>query len=155
MNTKTFNKDEVIVRQGDYASTMYDITSGKVKVVADLGTPEEKQIAELGAGEVFGEMGLIECLPRSASVVALEDGTAVEEISAGEFSEYFKNSPDKVLAVMRQMSARLRETNKNYAEACRTVYDTVETEKKGEKKSGGLLSRLLFFHKEYQDKKVR
>ena len=149
MNTKTFNKDEVIVRQGEYASTMYDIVSGKVKVVADLGTPDEKDVAEIAAGEVFGEMGLIECLPRSASVVALEDGTTVQEISAAEFSDYFKSSPDKVLGVMRQLSARLRETNEKYAEACRTVYDTVETEKKGEKKSGGLLSRLNFFHKEY------
>ena len=73
----------------------------------------------------------------------------MQEISAAEFSDYFKSSPDKVLGVMRQLSARLRETNEKYAEACRTVYDTVETEKKGEKKSGGLLSRLNFFHKEY------
>ena len=155
MNTKTFNKGDVIVRQGEYASTMYDITCGKVKVVAGLDTPEEKEIAQLGEGNVFGEMGLIECLPHSASVVALEDGTRVQEISAGEFSEYFKNSPDKVLAVMRQMSARLRETNQKYADACRTVYDTVETEKKGEKKSGGLLSRLNFFHKEYRDLRTK
>ena len=56
---------------------------------------------------------------------------------------------------MHQLSARLRETNEKYAEACRTVYDTVETEKKGEKKSGGLLSRLNFFHKEYRDSRTK
>ena len=120
-----------------------------MRIYTDYQGADEKQIAVLKAGDLFGEMGLIECLPRSASVVALEDGTTVQEISAAEFSDYFKSSPDKVLGVMRQLSARLRETNEKYAEACRTVYDTVETEKKGEKKSGGLLSRLNFFHKEY------
>ena len=155
MNTKTFNKGDVIFEQGSFASTMYDIQAGSVRILAAMGTPDEKELAVIPAGAVFGEMGLIECLPRSASAVAAEDGTQVQEVSASEFSEYFKNSPEKVLSVMRQMSARLRETNKNYTEACKTVYDTVETEKKGEKKSGGLLSRLNFFHKEYKDKKVK
>ena len=144
MNTKTFQKGDVIFEQGDFAST------GSVEIIADRGKQEERQLAVLPAGQVFGEMGLIEVLPRSAAAVAYEDGTEVEEITSAEFSEYFKDSPEKVLSVMRQMSARLRETNEKYVEACRTVYDTVETEKKGEKKSGGLLSRLNFFHREYE-----
>ena len=155
MKEITFNKDQIIFCQGENASVMYDIISGKIGIFTDYQTEQEKKIAELDAGEVFGEMGLIECLPRSASVVALEDGTTVQEISAAEFSDYFKSSPDKVLGVMRQLSARLRETNEKYAEACRTVYDTVETEKKGEKKSGGLLSRLNFFHKEYGNIRIK
>ena len=154
MNTKTFNKNEVIFRQGEYATTMYELSTGSVAIYADYETPDQKELATLNAGEIFGEMGLIECMPRSATVVALEDGTTLQEITSAEFSEYFKDSPDKVLAVMKQMSARLRETNQKYADACRTVYDTVETEKKGEKKSSGLLSRLNFFHKEYKANKV-
>ena len=146
----TFNKGDVIFRQGEYAATMYDICSGSVGIYADYQTPEEKQLAVLPAGEVFGEMGLIECYPRSATAVAMEDGTQVQEISSAEFSAYFKESPEKVLAVMRQMSARLRETNKNYLEAMRTVYETVETEKKGEEKSGWLKSSLNFFHEVYE-----
>ncbi|MBP5751107.1 MAG: cyclic nucleotide-binding domain-containing protein [Firmicutes bacterium] len=146
----TFNKGDVIFRQGEYAATMYDICSGSVGIYADYQTPEEKQLAVLPAGEVFGEMGLIECYPRSATAVAMEDGTQVQEISAKEFSSYFQDSPEKVLSVMKQMSARLRETNKNYLEAMRTVYETVETEKKGEEKSGWLKSSLNFFHEVYE-----
>ena len=51
---------------------------------------------------------------------------------------------------MKQMSARLRETNKNYLEAMRTVYETVEAEKKGKEKSGWLKSSLNFFHEVYE-----
>jgi len=132
---------------------MYDIRWGRVGVYAAYGTPQEKKLAELGAEDFFGEMGLLDREPRSATVVALEDGTSVQEITSGEFSAYFKDSPDKLLSVMRQMSSRLRETNKNYLEAVRTVYDTVEAEKKGEEKSGGLLSRLNFFHGVYKKSK--
>ena len=146
----TFNKGDVIFRQGEYAATMYDICSGSVGIYADYQTQEEKQLAVLPTGEVFGEMGLIECYPRSATAVAMEDGTQVQEISSAEFSTYFKESPEKVLSVMRQMSARLRETNKNYLEAMRTVYETVEAEKKGEEKSGWLKSSLNFFHEVYE-----
>ena len=148
MNT-TFKKDDVIFRQGEYAATMYDICSGSVGIYADYQTPDEKQLAVLPAGEVFGEMGLIECYPRSATVVAMEDGTEVHEVSSQEFSAYFQDSPEKVLSVMKQLSKRLRATTKDYQEACRTVYETVEAEKKGEEKSGWLRNSLKFFHEVY------
>ncbi len=145
----TFNKGDVIFRQGDYAATMYDICAGSVGIYADYQTSDEKQLAVLPAGEVFGEMGLIECYPRSATAVAMEDGTQVQEITSKEFSSYFQDSPEKVLSVMKQLSKRLRETTNNYREACRTVYETVETEKKGEEKSGWLKNSLKFFHEVY------
>ena len=149
MNT-TFKKGDVIFRQGEYAATMYDICAGSVGIYADYQTPDEKQLAVLPAGEVFGEMGLIECYPRSATAVAMEDGTEVHEVSSQEFSAYFQNSPEKVLSVMKQLSKRLRATTKDYQEACRTVYETVEAEKKGEEKSGWLRNSLKFFHEVYE-----
>lgn len=148
--SKEYNKGDVIFRQGDYAATMYDICAGSVGIFADYQTEDEKQLAVLPAGEVFGEMGLIECYPRSATAVAMEDGTQVQEISSAEFSAYFKDSPEKVLSVMKQLSRRLRETTKNYQDACRTVYETVETEKKGEEKSSWLKESLKFFHEVYE-----
>lgn len=146
----TYQKGDVIFRQGEYAATMYDICSGSVGIFADYQMPEEKQLAVLPAGEVFGEMGLIECYPRSATAVAMEDGTQVQEISSAEFSSYFNDSPEKVLAVMKQLSKRLRETTKNYREACRTVFETVEAEKKGKEKSSWLKESLQFFHEVYE-----
>ncbi len=151
MNNIAFKQGEVIFRQGEFAATMYDILSGKVGIVANYGTPEEKKLAVLGEQEIFGEMGLIECYPRSATAVALEDGTLIEEISAAEFSDYFKDKPTKVFLVMKQMSQRLRETTENYTDACRTVYEAVEAERAGRKWSRWLDEHLKFFYEVYRN----
>ena len=151
MNNIAFKQGEVIFRQGEFAATMYDILSGKVGIVANYGTPEEKQLAVLGEQEIFGEMGLIESYPRSATAVALEDGTLVEEISAAEFSDYFKDKPTKVFLVMKQMSQRLRETTENYTDACRTVYEAVEAERAGRKWNRWLDEHLKFFYEVYRN----
>lgn len=151
MEKQNFNKGEIIFKQGQFATTMYDICAGTVGIYAAYGTAEEKKLAVLGEGEIFGEMGLIECYPRSATAVALKDGTLVQEINAQEFSEYFKASPEKVFRVMQQLSQRLRETTQNYLDACRTVYETVEAEKSGKQKSTWLEEHLKFFHEVYRN----
>ena len=123
MREITCGSKEIIFRQGDIASVMYDIIGGKVGIFTDYGTDREKLIAELGADQGFGEMGLIECYPRSATAVALEDGTRLTELSAGDISEYFRDKPEKVLRLMRQLSQRIRETTKKYIDVRRTVSD--------------------------------
>ena len=45
--------------------------------------------------------------------------------------EYFREKPTKVFTIMQQLSRKLRQTTKDYLDVCRTVYETVEEEKKG------------------------
>lgn len=142
MNQVSFSRGDVIFREGTYGETMYEITAGSVGIYAGYGTEDEQLIATLGEGETFGEMGLVEFWARSATAVALEDGTSANEMSTEELSDCLRDQPEKVLSIMRQLSARLRETNKRYEEACRTVYDAVESENKGEKRETGLRARL-------------
>lgn len=147
MDTKRFDRGQVIFRQGEYAGTMYDICAGTVGVFAGYGTPEETQLAVFGPGDTFGEMEFIARCPRIAAAVALEEGTEARELMEADFSAYFRDKPEKVLSVMRQLSRRVRETTDSYLDACRTVYETVETEKSGGKRSSGLKERLSFFHR--------
>jgi len=142
MNEMTYFEGETIFREGDAANTMFQVTDGKVGIVAAYGTEDERQLAVLGAGKVFGEMGLVEGYPRSATAVVLEGGASVLEIGADNFAEYLKDEPEKVLDIMRQMSQRLRETNESYDEACRAVYDAIEAERAGRRRSGSLRERL-------------
>lgn len=142
MNSKRFEAGEVIFRQGVYESTMYEVTEGSVGIYADYGMASENRLATLGPGESFGEMGIVECYPRSATAVALEGGASVEEISAEEFATYYAAQPQKVLSMMRQLSDRLRDTNQKYLEACRTVYEAVEAEKAERRRATSLRSRL-------------
>lgn len=140
MDNKRYKKGEVIFRQGDIASSMYDITWGTVGIFSDYDTPLEKKISEIKTGESFGEMGLIEYRPRSATAVALENDTRIKEITPDDFASYFKEKPGKILTIMGQLSSRLRKTTSDYIDACRTINELTELENKP--KSTGLLSRV-------------
>ena len=109
MSSKSFSKNEVIFRQGDDAQEMFDIVSGSVGVYINYGQENETQLTVLKAGNFLGEMGLIENYPRSATAVAMEDGTKLQVIDDAEFSAYFKDQPERLLEIMRQISARIRE----------------------------------------------
>ena len=150
MNTITLNRGDIIFREGDYAKTMFDIQSGSVGVYSHYGTEQEKQITVLTADEVLGEMGLIEAYPRSATAIALEDGTVLLEISEKELSDSFSKRPDKVLRIMRQLAARLRETNDKYNNACRAIYENEQSEKNGTEKSAWLSSALNEIYDEHR-----
>lgn len=142
MMRQSFERGEIIFREGEFALSMYEIESGLVGIYASYELADELLLATLGKGEYFGEMGLAECYPRSATAVALEAGTTVNEISSDEFSTYFQDNPDTVLAIMRALSARLRETNARYLEARQTVYDAIEAERNGKRKSSSLVGKL-------------
>ena len=121
---KTYKRDEVIFRQNDFADSMYDILSGSVGIYVAYGTEDENRLAVLKAGHTLGEMGLIDMAPRSATAVALEDGTVLAQISEKEFAAYFDDKPERLLEIMRQLSTRVRNQTKDY-EAARRILDSM------------------------------
>ena len=149
--TKAYRRGTILFREGDPGECMYDIQFGRVGIYHDYGGPNEKRIAVLATDDYLGEMGLLEGAPRSATAVVLDDNTAICTIKEDDFYEYFEQNPAKILMLMQQMCTRLRKTTKDYVEACKTVYDTVEAEKAGEKKSGSLLERIQKFCNFYRD----
>ena len=149
MSTKAFKKGGVIFKQGDASDCMYDILWGKVGIYVNYGTPEEKLLTTLETEQFFGEMGMIEGLPRSATAVALTSDTKVRIITPETFQELFKESPARVLLIMQNMSRRLRELTGEYLEACQTVADSVEAEKAGGEISGEQKTNLEKFSEIY------
>ena len=152
--TKIYQKGEFIFKQGEYASCMYDICQGKVGIIANYGEDSEKTLTELGEGASFGEMGMLEAYPRSATAVALEFCSVIDATTTETFSSYFQNNSEKVYAIMTQMSRRIRALSNDYLEACRAVAETVEAEKTGKEKSGWLKKNLKKFCDAY-DESVR
>lgn len=140
--TKKFNRGNVIFREGDPGDCMYEIQIGSVGVFRDYGGENETEIAKLFGGKVFGEMGLLEHAPRSATVVVLEDGTVLTKVTEKEFYDYFAENPGVILDIMQQMCSRLRKTTRDYVEACHTAFDAVEAEKSGKSRSNTLLARI-------------
>lgn len=146
---KTYNRDEVIFRQNDFADSMYDILSGSVGIYVAYGTEDENRLAVLKAGHTLGEMGLIDLAPRSATAVALEDGTVLEEISEKEFVSYFDDKPERLLEIMRQLSTRVRNQTKDY-EAARRILDSLLTTRP-EKRSPTLKKEVKRLLDSYND----
>ena len=151
MNTLVFKKGDVIFRQGDYSEVMYDIAKGKVGVFADYETETVQQLAELKAGDFLGEMGMIEVYPRSATAVALEDDTTLTEIGEDDLNEFFKDKPEKLLQIMKQMSARLRVVNQKYLNACRVAFENANAEATNTEKSEELKKEMDALYEEYEN----
>jgi predicted acylesterase/phospholipase RssA/CRP-like cAMP-binding protein len=97
---------EVLFHQGDLADAAYFVVGGRVSVhIVDDG--EERLVAELGRGEVVGELGLLDRAPRSATVRAVRD-TTLASFSAATFEELVATSPLMMLNVTRRILTRMR-----------------------------------------------
>ena len=142
MKMITFSSGEVIFREGDPARTMYEIRKGSVGVYLDYDAEEKQQLSVLKEQQLLGEMGLIEACPRSATAVALEDETVLQEIEAEEFYAFFQNQPEHLLEMLRQLSARIRVNTQQYQSACLALREHVEAEKAGKAKSAELDQQL-------------
>lgn len=140
-------RNEVIFNEGDASNCMYDIRVGTVGIYANYGTKEEKLLTELKKDQFFGEMGIIEGYPRSATAVAMGDVTELTVVSKEDFEDYCKRNPEKTVLIMKNMSARIRDLTRDYIEVCRTVAETIEAEKNSENK--GLLKRLKKYADQY------
>jgi CRP-like cAMP-binding protein len=121
MEIKTFKKGEILFRAGDPGNCMYDVYSGTVGVYTKYGTPGEKLLKKYFPDEYFGEMGLIDQAPRSATAVALESNTTVALIDEAGFGEFFEKNPARVLMVMQHLSANLRRRTKEYIRVCEEI----------------------------------
>ena len=113
-----FGAGETVVREGDVGSKMYVIRSGAVRVVKRLGTPDEVLLARLGAKDFFGEMCILETLPRAASVQAMEH-TELVALPSTAFYHLYQGLPGQysilVLNIARDLSRRLRKLDEAYA----------------------------------------
>ncbi len=128
MKTKALKKDSTVFWEGDAGDCMYYILWGKVGVYKNYATLHQKKLAELSSGDYFGEMGLIDGEPRSATAVVLEDGTRLDRIDESEFAQFLAENPAKVGRIIEQLSHKLRQTTKDYLEICRSVASAVGEE---------------------------
>jgi serine/threonine protein phosphatase PrpC len=105
---------EVIVAQGEPEVSLYIILDGTFRVEID-----GQIIAELGRGNHFGEMALLTCQPRSATVRAITNGRVLR-LAAGDFHKFVQEHPQDgirmISALARELSERLRLTNQLHSQ---------------------------------------
>src|SRR5438876_3901338 len=100
----------VLFREGDRGQTMYVIRSGKVNIWKRIAD-SEITLAVLGSGEFFGEMALLEGLPRSAGAMVVEDALLIE-VEQAAFETLVRKNGEIAVRLMRRLSSRLREADR-------------------------------------------
>lgn len=128
MKEEKYRKGQVVFRQGDPGDCLYYIRWGSVGVYANYGKRNEEKLAELRAGDYFGEMGLLDHASRSATVVSLDYDTVLNRISEEEFDEFLHEKPARVVDILQRLSHKLREVTKAYLEICQAVDESVGTQ---------------------------
>jgi CRP/FNR family cyclic AMP-dependent transcriptional regulator len=100
-----------IMAGGDATDSLYIVLSGRLKVMMSDSDGKEVILTILGPGEFFGEMGLIDDEPRSASVVAIEPCELLS-IAKRDFKKCLVDSHEMAMHVMRGLVKRLREADR-------------------------------------------
>ncbi len=105
---RSYPAGTTILAQGDTGVGLYVLKSGKVRVMQATNPDRaETELAVVGPGDVLGEMALLDDLPRSASVVAIDNVTALL-LPIWEFRSILRSHPDIALKLLAVLSRRLR-----------------------------------------------
>lgn len=112
----TFPSGHVIFAEGDAGREMYIVESGQVEIVRRVHGRRSERLALLEAGDFFGEMSLLEDLPRTASARALVDCKVIR-INGATFDQMLRTKPEIAVRIMRKLSRRLRQTDQMLREA--------------------------------------
>jgi CRP/FNR family transcriptional regulator, cyclic AMP receptor protein len=108
---KSAPRSTTIMAGGDPTDSLYIVLSGRLKVMMSDSEGKEVILAILGPGEFFGEMGLIDDEPRSATVVTIEPCELLS-IAKREFKKAMAENWQMTEAVMRGLVKRLREADR-------------------------------------------
>jgi CRP-like cAMP-binding protein len=107
---RKFPRGAVIFEEGSEGEYMYLIREGQVKVTKTSEDGREKILDIFNPGGFFGEMALLERKPRSASVKTLRPSVLLA-LSRRDFLGLIRENPDLAMELIRELSARLRETD--------------------------------------------
>ncbi|HEX9182613.1 MAG TPA: cyclic nucleotide-binding domain-containing protein, partial [Burkholderiales bacterium] len=132
---RSVTRGTIIMAAGDPTDSLYIVLSGRLKVMMSDEDGKEVILSILGPGEFFGEMGLIDDAPRSASVVAIE-ACELLAINRRDFKKCLAENFEMAMAVMRGLVRRLREADRKigslalldvYGRVARLLLDMSET----------------------------
>jgi CRP/FNR family transcriptional regulator, cyclic AMP receptor protein len=105
---RTYSPGAVLISQGDSGVGLYIIIKGHVKIsMAKNPDRAEVDLGTYGPGSVMGEMALLDDLPRSATITAIEEVTALL-LPVWEFRTIVRSNPEIALKLLGVLSRRLR-----------------------------------------------
>ncbi len=128
-------RGSTVVRAGDRTDFVYLILSGSLKVLVSDEEGREVILSMLGPGELFGEMGVLDDNPRSASVAAVVPSDLIV-IAKSDFKRCLQENFEVSLYIMRNLVQRLRTADRKieslalmdvYGRVARLLLEMAET----------------------------
>jgi CRP/FNR family cyclic AMP-dependent transcriptional regulator len=131
---RSYPRSAFILRAGEETDALYIVLSGRVKILIPDEDGHEVILSIMGPNEFFGEMGLLDDLPRSASVETLESCEMLRMSKAG-FLSCLRDNQELAMLIIRNLVRRLREADRKieslalidvYGRVARLIIDMAE-----------------------------
>lgn len=113
-STRNFNEGQVIVSEGQSGLGLYIIQTGRVKVTQKTASGE-REVRQMGPGESFGELALLDNSPRAATVTAVEPTSCVL-LDKVQFLAELRTYPEIALSIIPVLVGWLREADAKIAQ---------------------------------------
>jgi CRP/FNR family transcriptional regulator, cyclic AMP receptor protein len=113
--SRPFRARQVLFRRGDEPDGLYIVASGQIRITIEEPNGADLTLATFGAGEMLGELSVLDGTRRSATAVAT---TAVEAlfVSIDDFRRWLTTHPDAAWHVLAGLARRMRATDEQIAE---------------------------------------
>lgn len=108
IDRQVYKKGQTVVFQGEINTNFHIIKRGRVEVLAKGGS-EKVKLAELGAGDFFGEMSLLDSGTANATIRSLEDDTVILMVPLDVFKHFLRQNPALELALREKVAERQRQ----------------------------------------------
>ncbi|MBT3184039.1 MAG: cyclic nucleotide-binding domain-containing protein [Nitrospina sp.] len=105
-----FKRGETIIHEGEQSGCAYILESGMAEVCKSLPNGDQQFVGTLVQNDIFGELGLIDGLPRSATVKATDSCKIRKLLSQETFGSVVRNNPQALMPILKVLVNRLRHT---------------------------------------------
>ncbi len=122
---ESFGPQTVVFREGEEPDRFYVLLDGQVEIWKDYGTADADVLAVRGPGACFGEMSLIEDLPRSATVRTV-GAVSLVSLERPHFRQVIEENPPIALLIMRTVSHMVRVSNESFQDGLRQKNQMLE-----------------------------
>lgn len=109
LQERRFSDGELVFREGDPGREMFIVAEGRVRILTSVGG-EQVTLGVVERGDFFGEMALLEGLPRMASACAVGD-TRLQIVEPGGLLLRVRRDPTLAIEMLQRLSGRLRQSN--------------------------------------------
>jgi len=106
-----FKANSNVIKEGDLGDCAYIVEVGSLEVSTNNARNEKHILGKLKVNDIFGELGLIDGLPRSATVKTIENCT-LNVLTKESFNKMVKNNSEALVPIFKVMASRLRSTLK-------------------------------------------